>query len=73
MELVQFETTISSLTEIKIPDNLKEKIQLNQEVRVLLIPAGETFYEDWKDDEWNQLSILNDNGAALNLNNNAIP
>ncbi len=73
MELVQFETTISSLTEIKIPDNLKEKIQLNQEVRVLLIPAGEPLYEDWKDDEWNQLSILNDNGAALNLNNNAIP
>lgn len=63
MEPVQFETTISSLTEIKIPDNLKEKIQLNQEVRVLLIPAGEYLYEDWKDDEWNQLSILNDDGA----------
>ncbi len=31
METVQFETTLSSLTEIKIPDNLKEKIQLNQE------------------------------------------
>ncbi len=34
MEPVQFETKISSLTEIKIPDNLKEKIQLNQEFRV---------------------------------------
>ena len=62
MEPVQFETKISSLSEIKIPDNVKEKIQLNQEVRVLLIPAGEKLYEDWKDDEWNQLSMLNDNG-----------
>jgi len=58
MEAMQFETTISSLTEIKIPDNLKEKIQLNQEVRVLLIPARESLYEDWKDDEWNKLSML---------------
>ncbi len=56
MEPVQFDTTISSLSEIKIPDNLKEKIQLNQQVRVLLIPAEEQLYEDWKDDEWNQLS-----------------
>ena len=62
METVQFETTISSLTEIKIPDNLKEKIQLNQEVRVLLIPAGENIYVEWKDDEWNKLSLLNDDG-----------
>ncbi len=62
MEPVQFETKISSLTEIKIPDNLKEKIQLNQEFRVLLIPSGEKLYEDWKDDEWNQLPILNDDG-----------
>jgi hypothetical protein len=62
MEAMQFETTISSLTEIKIPDNLKDKIQLNQDVRVLLIPAGEKLYEDWKDDEWNQLSMLNDDG-----------
>ncbi len=49
METIQFQTTISSLTEIKIPDNLKEKIQLNQEVRVLLIPAGERLYEEWND------------------------
>jgi len=62
MEAMQFETTISSLTEIKIPDNLKEKMQLNQEVRVLLIPAGEKLYEEWKDEEWNQLSMLNDDG-----------
>ncbi len=57
---VQFETTISSLSEIKIPGSVKEKLQLNQQVHVLLIPAGETFYEDWKDDEWNQLFVLND-------------
>ena len=62
METVQFETTISSLTEIKIPDNLKEKIQLNQEVHVMLIPTGERLYEEWKDDEWNKLSLLNDEG-----------
>lgn len=62
MEPVQFDTTISSLSEIKIPDSLKEKIQLNQQVRVLLIPAAETLYEDWKDEEWNQLSVLNDEG-----------
>jgi hypothetical protein len=62
MEAMQFETTISSLTEIRIPDNLKEKIQLNQGVRVLLIPTGENLYDDWKDDEWNQLSMLNDDG-----------
>ncbi len=60
METVQFETTISSLTEIKIPENLKGKIQLNQEFRVLLIPAGESLYEEWKDEEWNKLSLLND-------------
>ena len=53
MEAMQFETTLSSLTEIKIPDNLKEKIQLNQDVRVLLIPAGKKLYDDWKKDEWN--------------------
>ncbi len=62
MESVRFETKISSLTEIKISDNLKEKIYLNQKVQVLLIPAGEKLYEDWKDDEWNQLPILNDDG-----------
>ncbi|MBA2561978.1 MAG: hypothetical protein H0V14_03540 [Chitinophagaceae bacterium] len=57
METIQFQTTISSLTEIKIPDNLKEKIQLNQEVRVLLIPAGQPLYEEWNDEEWNKLSL----------------
>jgi hypothetical protein len=43
MESLQLKTTLSSLTEIKIPDDLKEKIQLNQEVRVLLIPEGNVF------------------------------
>ena len=63
MESLQFKTTLSSLTEIKIPDDLKEKIQLNQEVRVLLIPDGERIYEEWNDDEWNKLSLmLNDDG-----------
>ena len=60
METIQFDTTISSLSEIKIPESLKEKIQLNQEVHVLLLPAGERLYEEWKDEEWNQLSLLND-------------
>lgn len=64
MEIIQFETTISSLTEIKIPDNLKEKIQLNQEVQVLLIPAGECLYEEWQDDEWNKLSSIVLNNAG---------
>ncbi|MEJ7671690.1 MAG: hypothetical protein WKF59_03045 [Chitinophagaceae bacterium] len=63
MESLQFKTTLSSLTEIRIPDDLKEKIQLNQEVRVLLIPEGERIYEEWNDDEWNKLSsLLNDDG-----------
>lgn len=62
MEAVQFETKISSLNEIKIPDEVKEKIQLNQDVKVLLIPAGENLYEDWEEGEWNQLSQLNDDG-----------
>ncbi len=63
MKSLQFKTTISSLTEIKIPDELKEKIQLNQEVRVLLIPDGEPIYEEWNDDEWNKLSMMvNDDG-----------
>ncbi len=57
MGTIQFQTTISSLTEIKIPDNLKEKIQLNQEVRVLRIPAGQPLYEEWNDEEWNKLSL----------------
>jgi hypothetical protein len=63
MEAVQFETKISSLNEIKIPESLKDKIELNQKVQVVLIPAGERLYEDWQDDEWNKLSLLlNDNG-----------
>lgn len=61
METVQFETTINSLTEIKIPANLKDKLQLNQEVRVLVIPACENLYDEWKDDEWHRLGELNDN------------
>ena len=61
MEPVQFEIKISSLNEIKIPEDLKGKIELNQQVRVLLIPAGERLYDEWKDDEWNKLS-LNDDG-----------
>ncbi len=63
MESCQFETTISSIDEIKIPDSLKDKIHLNEEVRVVLIPAGERLYEDWQDKEWNKLSLtLNDDG-----------
>lgn len=62
MESVQFETKIASLNEIKIPENLKDKIQLNQKVQVLLIPTGEKLYEEWQDDEWNKLSLLNDDG-----------
>jgi len=63
MEAVQFETTISSIDEIKIPDSLKDKIHLNEEVSVVLIPAGERLYEDWEDEEWNKLSLtLNDDG-----------
>ncbi|MBA4140117.1 MAG: hypothetical protein H0X70_06370 [Segetibacter sp.] len=62
MEPIQFDTTISSIDEIKIPDDLKDKIYLNQEVHVVLIPAGERLYEDWQNDEWNKLSTLNDDG-----------
>ncbi len=62
MEPIQFDTTISSIDEIKIPDDLKDKIHLNEEVRVVLIPVGERLYEDWQDEEWNKLSTLNDDG-----------
>ena len=63
METVQFETKISSLNEIKIPEDLKDKIELNQKVQVVLIPAGERLYDDWQNDEWNKLSLLlNDDG-----------
>lgn len=61
MELLQFDTTLTSNSKIKIPDNLKTKIELNKEVKILVIPAGEKLYDDWEDDEWNKLStILND-------------
>jgi hypothetical protein len=58
MELLQFDTRLTSDTEIKIPDNLKAKIELNREVKILVIPAGERLYDDWEDDEWNRLSTL---------------
>jgi len=61
MEALQFQTTISS-NEIKIPEELKERIPLHQKVQVLLIPQGEKLYEDWQDNELNQLSSLNDDG-----------
>lgn len=61
MELLQFDTKLTSNSEIKIPDNLKAKIELNKEVKILVIPSGEKLYDDWEDDEWNRLStILND-------------
>lgn len=61
MELLQFDTKLTSSSEIKIPDNLKAKIELNKEVKILVIPAAEKLYDDWEDDEWNRLStILND-------------
>ena len=61
MELLQFDTKLTSNSEIKIPDDLKAKIELNKEVKILVIPAGEKLYDDWEDDEWNRLStILND-------------
>jgi hypothetical protein len=62
MEPLQFETKISSLTEIKIPEHLKEKIKLNQQVQVVLLPTGEKMYDDWQENEWDKLSQLNDDG-----------
>jgi hypothetical protein len=58
MELIQFDTRLTSSSEIKIPDNLKPKIELNKNVRIIVIPAGERLYDDWEDDEWNKLSTL---------------
>lgn len=58
MELLQFDTKLTSDTEIKIPENLKAKIELNKEVKIVVIPAGERLYDDWEDDEWNRLSSL---------------
>jgi hypothetical protein len=61
VELLQFDTKLISNSEIKIPDNLKTKIELNKEVKIFVIPTGEKLYDDWEDDEWNRLStILND-------------
>jgi hypothetical protein len=51
MELLQFDTKLTSNSEIIIPDNLKAKIELNKEVKILVIPAGEKLYDDWEDDE----------------------
>ena len=56
MELLQFDTKLTSNSEIKIPDNLKTKIELNKEVKILVILTGEKLYDDSEDDEWNKLS-----------------
>jgi hypothetical protein len=58
MKLIQFDTQITSLSEIKIPENLKQKIELNKKVRIVVIPAEERLYDDWEDDEWNKLSAI---------------
>lgn len=58
METLQFDTQLVSDSEIKIPDNLRAKIELNKKVKIFVIPAGEKLYEDWQDDEWNKLSLL---------------
>ncbi|HLF45522.1 MAG TPA: hypothetical protein VI548_03815 [Chitinophagaceae bacterium] len=58
MEIIQFDTRLTSSSEIRIPDNLKLKIELNKDVRILVLPAGEKLYDDWEDDEWNKLSTI---------------
>ena len=58
MELLQFDTKLTSTSEIKIPANLKGKIELNKKVRILVIPTGQKLYDDWEDDEWNKLLTL---------------
>ena len=58
MESSQFNTKLTSNTEIKIPENIKSKIEINKEVKILVIPANEKLYHEWQDDEWNKLSIL---------------
>ena len=58
MEIIQFDTRLTSSSEIRIPDNLKQKIELNKDVRILVLPAGEKLYDDWEDDEWNKLSTI---------------
>lgn len=60
MELLQFNTKLTSDSEIKIPENLKTKIEINKEVKIVVIPANEKLYDDWQEDEWNKLSLLNE-------------
>lgn len=60
MELLQFNTRLTSDSEIKIPENLKTKIEINKEVKIVVIPANEKLYDDWQEDEWNKLSLLNE-------------
>ncbi len=58
MELIQFDTKLTSVSEILIPENLIPKIELNRQVRIVVIPTGERLYDDWEDDEWNKLSTM---------------
>jgi len=58
METLQFETKLTSVSEIRIPDDLKDKIELNKKVQILVIPTGEKLYDEWENDEWNKLSLL---------------
>ena len=67
MELLQFDTKLISNSEIKIPDNLKQKIELNKEVKILVIPAGEKLYDDWEDDEWTAWVSLIDRSCYLEV------
>ena len=39
-------------------DDLKDKIELNKKVQILVIPTGEKLYDEWENDEWNKLSLL---------------
>ena len=57
MESLQFNTKLTSNTEIKIPENIKSKIEINKKVKILVIPANEKLYDEWQDDEWNKLSV----------------
>ena len=58
MGSLQFNTKLTSNTEIKIPEDIKSKIEINKEVKILVIPANEKLYDEWQDDEWNKLSTL---------------
>jgi hypothetical protein len=58
METLQFETKLTSVSEIRIPDDLKDKIELNKKVQILVIPTGEKLYDEWENGEWNKLSLL---------------